>query len=55
MIPTLEIVHPDLPGAKMIINEADFDPSRHQRYGEPKARKRSPEHQSEDRSPEQNL
>ena len=43
MIPTLEIVHPDLPGAKMIINEADFDPSRHQRYGEPKTRKRSPE------------
>ena len=55
MIPTLEIVHPDLPGAKMIINEADFDPSRHQRYGEPKGRKRSPEQTSkgsEDLSPE---
>lgn len=55
MIPTLEIVHPDLPGAKMIINEADFDPSRHQRYGEPKSRKRSPEQTpkgSEDLSPE---
>ncbi len=55
MIPTLEIIHPDLPGAKMIINEADFDPSRHQRYREPKGRKRSPEQtpvQSEDRSPE---
>ena len=55
MIPTLEIVHPDLPGAKMIINEADFDPSRHQRYGEPKTRKRSPEPTpkgSEDLSPE---
>jgi len=55
MIPTLEIVHPDLPGAKMIINEADFDPSRHQRYGEPKGRKRSPEQTPdppEDLSPE---
>ena len=56
MIPTLEIVHPDLPGAKMIINEADFDPSRHQRYREPKGRKRSPEPISdlpEEQSPEQ--
>ena len=54
MIPTLEIIHPDLPGAKMIINEADFDPSRHQRYREPKTRKRSPEQSpnlSEDQPP----
>jgi hypothetical protein len=35
MVPTLEIIHPDLPGAKMIINEADYDPTVHQLYGEP--------------------
>ena len=56
MVPTLAIIHPDLPGAKMIINEADYDPTVHQLYGEPKTRKRSPEQipvQSKDRSPEQ--
>jgi hypothetical protein len=56
MVPTLAIIHPDLPGAKMIINEADYDPTQHQLYGEPKTRKRSPEQipvQSKDRSPEQ--
>ena len=35
MVPTLAIIHPDLPGAKMIINEADYDPTVHQLYGEP--------------------
>jgi hypothetical protein len=34
MVPTLAIIHPDLPGAKMIINEADYDPTQHQLYGE---------------------
>ena len=34
MVPTLAIIHPDLPGAKMIINEADYDPTVHQLYGE---------------------
>jgi len=34
MVPTLAIIHPDLPGAKMIINEADYDPTLHQLYGE---------------------
>jgi hypothetical protein len=34
MVPTLEIIHPDLPGAKMIINEADYDPTVHQLYNE---------------------
>jgi hypothetical protein len=56
MVPTLAIIHPDLLGAKMIINEADYDPTVHQLYGEPKTRKRSPEQipvQSKDRSPEQ--
>ena len=65
MVPTLEIIHPDLPGAKMIINEADYDPTVHQLYGEeseltptdePRKRKRSPKQTPkgpEDLSPEQ--
>jgi hypothetical protein len=65
MVPTLAIIHPDLPGAKMIINEADYDPTVHQLYGEeseltptdePSKRKRSPKQMSkgpEDLSPEQ--
>ncbi len=62
MVPTLEIIHPDLPGAKMIINEADYDPTVHQLYGEPtltdepRKRKWSPKQtpkQPEDLSPEQ--
>jgi len=62
MVPTLAIIHPDLPGAKMIINEADYDPTVHQLYGEtsspeePRKRKRSPKQTPkgpEDLSPEQ--
>ena len=62
MVPTLAIIHPDLPGAKMIINEADYDPTVHQLYGEtsspeePSKRKRSPKQTPkgpEDLSPEQ--
>ena len=62
MVPTLAIIHPDLPGAKMIINEADYDPTQHQLYGEtsspeePSKRKRSPKQTPkgpEDLSPEQ--
>ena len=34
MVPTLAIIHPDLPGAKMIINEVDYDPTVHQLYNE---------------------
>jgi len=65
MVPTLAIIHPDLPGAKMIINEADYDPTVHQLYGEeseltptdePRKRRRSPKQTPkapEDLSPEQ--
>ena len=62
MVPTLAIIHPDLPGAKMIINEADYDPTVHQLYGETsptdetRKRRRSPKQTPkgpEDLSPEQ--
>ena len=38
IIPTIVVVHPDIPGATMIINESDFNADVHERPADSEAR-----------------